>query len=93
MGRKQNNQYNFAINCCFAEEQDAWITCKQQLIIAMREKKCLLQKKQGSSVFLKFTTATFPSLTRGSLKLTSTSRIVFQVQHKLKFNNPFYKMV
>lgn len=46
MGRKQNNQYNFAINCCFAEEQDAWVTCKQQLIIAMRGKNACFRKSR-----------------------------------------------
>lgn len=35
MGRPQNNQHNYVIKCCFAVEQHAWVTCKQQLIIAM----------------------------------------------------------
>lgn len=38
--RRQNNQYNSAINCWLASKQHAWVTCKQQLIIVTETKAC-----------------------------------------------------
>lgn len=48
MLRQQNNQHYHVINCCFAVEQHAWVTCKQQLIIAMETNACFRKAgKQG----------------------------------------------
>ncbi len=51
MGRQQNNQNNTVSNCCFAVEQHAWVTCKQQLIIAMETNACF--RKAGKRGLLK----------------------------------------
>lgn len=48
MGKQQNNQHNFVINCCFGGKQHAWITCRWQLIIAMETIACFRKAgKQG----------------------------------------------
>lgn len=52
MGGQQNNQHNYAINCCFAIEQDAWVTCKQLLIIAMETNACFRVKGREAVISL-----------------------------------------
>lgn len=82
MGGQQNNQHNYAINCCFAIEQDAWVTCKQLLIIAMETNACFRVKGREAVISL------------SSLKLLSPhwncnlyyNPVSGSYKHKLKFN-------
>lgn len=45
MLRQQNNQHNHVINCCFAVKH-AWVSCKQQLIIAMETNACFRKARE-----------------------------------------------
>lgn len=91
MARQQNNQQHPVITFCFAVEQHAWVTCKQQLLQSW-EKKLLCSEKEGSCVFFHFIKETLPSLKLESLTLVSSLKIMFQDLSNTHRNSTYFNI-